>query len=473
MRQFIDEFDWGPVALRGATPDLAPDWAPEMTPALAPRAGLDPWAEAEPGPARVTLPETEAPGPRDLGALRPGAGPGTSPDHGAAGGARDPGLGAQLSGPADPGLAGGRDGRNDGGRDDGGRDPSGADWPGRQADAERAIDHSPQGLDGLPAGLGAWDGLPRAVAGDAPTDADIAGFLSGTPTAPGETIALGPGPWPGRAEGDRPEPGSEPGAEPGSGGSEGPVQTYVSGAGDGSGYNVEITFSGSWSAALQQAFIGAADFLSAVILSDLPAVAGSFGLVDDVRIDAALVAIDGAGGVLGQAGPTLVRSAGYLPAEGLMQFDEADAAAYDAAGLWDDIVLHEMMHAIGFGTMWSWMGLVQGSPDLGEIRFLGDFAAEMYRQEFPLLHDSDPAVTRGVPVEATGGPGTAGGHWDEFLFTDEIMTGYVDGSNHLSLMSLAALEDMGYDTVLDNPFLADDLTGPLPADPLSGAGLLA
>jgi len=50
---------------------------------------------------------------------------------------------------------------------------------------------------------------------------------------------------------------------------------------------------------------------------------------------------------------------------------------------------------------------------------------------------------------STGGVGTAGGHWDEFLFDQELMTGYIDSDAYLSDMSIAALEDMGYETVYD------------------------
>ena len=46
------------------------------------------------------------------------------------------------------------------------------------------------------------------------------------------------------------------------------------------------------------------------------------------------------------------------------------------------------------------------------------------------------------------------------------MTGYVDSPSFVSLMTIAALEDMGYDTVFDNPYSATDQFGPIPADPL-------
>ena len=51
----------------------------------------------------------------------------------------------------------------------------------------------------------------------------------------------------------------------------------------------------------------------------------------------------------------------------------------------------------------------------------------------------------GVPVELDGGSGTAGSHWDEETFGNELMTGYINaGENYISGMSAAAFKDMGY-----------------------------
>jgi hypothetical protein len=107
-----------------------------------------------------------------------------------------------------------------------------------------------------------------------------------------------------------------------------------------------------------------------------------------------------------------------------MQFDSADALQYQNQGLWNDIVLHEMVHSLGFGTIWSYLGLVSGST------FTGTHAVAAYGKP--------------VPVEQDGGGGTAGSHWDEGIFTNEIMTGYIDPSNHISDVTWASLADLGY-----------------------------
>jgi Leishmanolysin len=50
-----------------------------------------------------------------------------------------------------------------------------------------------------------------------------------------------------------------------------------------------------------------------------------------------------------------------------------------------------------------------------------------------------------VPLETTGGAGTAGAHWSEAVFGDELMTGFIAGvPDPLSIVTIGALQDMGY-----------------------------
>lgn len=241
--------------------------------------------------------------------------------------------------------------------------------------------------------------------------------------------------------------GSDGGATGDPGGSTGTVyDDYVAGSSDGdAGYDIWIDFKGSWTAELQQAFIDAANYLVSVIMTDI----GGGGLyrgkiIDDIYITAELKAIDGAGGILGQAGPTAIWTANDLTAAGQMQFDIADAEYFLGRGLWDDIVMHEMMHVLGFGTLWDF-----GSHDLvngGE--YTGPEALAAYRD---YMNDQSIAF---IPVETDGGSGTAGGHWNEILadYSDdpaglgnELMTGFIDNDNWLSEFSVMVLADLGYD----------------------------
>jgi hypothetical protein len=50
-----------------------------------------------------------------------------------------------------------------------------------------------------------------------------------------------------------------------------------------------------------------------------------------------------------------------------------------------------------------------------------------------------------IPVEQDGGSGTAGSHWDDETFGNELMTGYIDnGANYFTAMSAGSFDDLGY-----------------------------
>ncbi|MGI9579112.1 MAG: leishmanolysin-related zinc metalloendopeptidase, partial [Microthrixaceae bacterium] len=160
------------------------------------------------------------------------------------------------------------------------------------------------------------------------------------------------------------------------------------------------------------------------------------GPVDDVLIDALVTPIDGAAGTLAQAGPCAMRSGGGLTAYGVVKFDSADVAGLESSGRLEDVILHEIVHVLGFGLRWdSSLLLGAGSSD---PRYVGPVARGAWNEI------AGPAAVV-VPVEADGGPGTAYSHWREVVLDNELMTGYIDaGSNPLSTVSIGALADLGY-----------------------------
>ena len=231
------------------------------------------------------------------------------------------------------------------------------------------------------------------------------------------------------------------GGSPGGGG--GTVGQYFAGSADGSaGYDIWIEFKGTgWTAEFQKAFTQMADYLTQVVTADI----GGGGLyrgkaIDDLYVTAELKSIDGVGGVLGQAGPMATWTATDLTAAGQMQFDIADAQTCLGKGLWDDIVAHEFMHVLGFGSLWNY-----GSHSLASgSQYTGALALAAYQE----THAGETFI----PVETDGGSGTAGSHWDEAALGNELMTGYIndDGKpattddNHLSEFSIMSLGDLGY-----------------------------
>ncbi|MBA2291555.1 MAG: Ig-like domain-containing protein [Gemmatimonadales bacterium] len=162
--------------------------------------------------------------------------------------------------------------------------------------------------------------------------------------------------------------------------------------------------------------------------------------VGGLLILASVGPIDGPGSILGQAGPCLVRTGTRgIPALGVMSFDEVDMDLMSSRGLLNGVVLHEMLHVLGIGTLWGpdRQALV-ADPQGTDPVFMGQRATGAYGV-FGALNAS-----LGVPVENTGGSGTRGGHWRESVFRDELMTGWAGGAMQMSALTVGALGDMGY-----------------------------
>ena len=208
-------------------------------------------------------------------------------------------------------------------------------------------------------------------------------------------------------------------------------------------YKIEVRFLGGLNTAQKNAFKAAADRWASVIVGDLPSVRVDGEIVDDLLILAQGAEIDGPGGVLGQAGPTHIRpaSAGkskFLPVKGIMTFDTADLKTMQKDGTLKDVITHEMGHVIGVGSIWSRRGVLK-SAGTNTVRFTGKNA----RKEFGRLKKSKAAD---VPVENTGGTGTADVHWRESVFRTELMSGFIAARNNpLSRLTVASLADLGYE----------------------------
>ena len=133
-----------------------------------------------------------------------------------------------------------------------------------------------------------------------------------------------------------------------------------------------------------------------------------------------------------------------------MQFDSADLEFLEDSGLLEDVILHEMDHVIGFGTIWDELDLLTGAGS-SNPRFIGEGATTEYNDIFGVSES-------GVPVEADFGPGTALSHWDEDVFGNELMTGFINfGENPLSRVTAASMGDLGYEVNVD---AADAYTPP-------------
>ncbi len=199
--------------------------------------------------------------------------------------------------------------------------------------------------------------------------------------------------------------------------------------------------------------------------------------VDDVLILMQVVPIDGPGQVLGSAGPCFIRSTSRLTILGRMRFDSADMDNLAASGRLDAVILHEMGHVLGFGTLWTQTQFnclrnpsAAGAPD-STI-----FVCARGLAMFDSLGGTSYSGLK-VPVEncappLTCGAGTFNAHWRESVFDDELMTGFVEPAgtaNPFSALSIAAMEDLGY-TV--NYAAADAYTRVFAAPAVARAGRL-
>lgn len=185
----------------------------------------------------------------------------------------------------------------------------------------------------------------------------------------------------------------------------------------------------------------------------------SYGVGDtltDVFITAVVEPIDGAGGILGQAGWTqrVIDNSGFsLSSDGIMRFDSADVQNLFNGGTWEAVILHEMAHVLGFGTQWTFNGVYVNNS--GE--FTGANATAAWQSEFGQAGTPD--------VELGGGGGTANAHWNENNggggFTgitdqmgrdmrDELMTGWLSSDTFISDMTVQSFSDIGF-TVVPEP----------------------
>jgi len=159
-------------------------------------------------------------------------------------------------------------------------------------------------------------------------------------------------------------------------------------------------------------------------------------VVDDLLLYIRFDKIDGPGRILGRAGPCYVRTLNVMPIMALIELDSDDLIEIERDGALVDLIMHEMGHTLGFGTIWPLRSLVAGMGGIDPL-YTGTAGLTRYR-----MMGGDFS---GVPVENNGGPGTRDAHWRESTFGVELMTGYLTGNgNLLSAFSVASLEDLGY-----------------------------
>ena len=188
-----------------------------------------------------------------------------------------------------------------------------------------------------------------------------------------------------------------------------------------------------------------------------------------LTINASSVAIDGPGGILGQAGPTNITGSGgfVLTTVGIMEFDSADLPGLGAS--LGAVIEHEMGHVLGIGTLWGSNGVYVNDS----FQYTGTEGLAAWVAGF-----SGQAAAIWVPVEDDGGPGTANGHWNENAggggtvgiselssgmdMKFELMTGWLSTPIFYSSLTHNSLRDIGFDVtgggIFEDSFESGDTT---------------
>jgi hypothetical protein len=178
--------------------------------------------------------------------------------------------------------------------------------------------------------------------------------------------------------------------------------------------------------------------------------------INDVLILVKLDSIDGPGKILGQAGPCFVRNApDNHTVLGVMAFDSADVAGMIANGSLNSVILHEMGHVLGFGTLWgaAQFNCLANPSATGSVQDTY-FGCPKALAEFDSIGGTSYTGGNKIPVENCGGPtfvppncgaGSYNSHWREAVFVNELMSPVINnGANPLSVLTIAAMEDEGY-----------------------------
>ena len=237
-------------------------------------------------------------------------------------------------------------------------------------------------------------------------------------------------------------------------------------------FDMDVIVSGEASESLRAAIQDAADWWMSILadmeLPDVPVegpgrlgCSGIFtdqeigGTIDDLVIVAVVEEVDGPGGILASARPCGVREGSMLPFLGINRFDKDDLERLEGSSDLDEVILHEIGHVLGIGTIWRDFDLLR-DPSLqtpgADTHFAGPLAIAAF-DEAGGTNYTDGAK---VPVENRAGPGSGDSHWRQSVFVTELMTPYasIGTPDALSAITIQSLADLGYtvDVSLAEPY---------------------
>lgn len=221
-----------------------------------------------------------------------------------------------------------------------------------------------------------------------------------------------------------------------------------------SAYDIQVRFVGDGATPrLREAFTKAATRWSQVIVADvgstlmnskagecqswMPAVNET---VNDLVVFVRATKIDGPNKVVAQASPCYVNSETKLPIVGFFELDSEDVDVLVNRDVLDDVVLHELGHVLGIGTLWNYKRALLVGSGTDDPYFTGSSARAAFLAVGGTRYSGAP-----VPVENSGSTGTRDAHWRASVFGSELMQGFAQpGGMPLSTVTIGSLSDLGY-----------------------------
>ncbi|KAI8463329.1 MAG: hypothetical protein J3K34DRAFT_462472 [Monoraphidium minutum] len=172
---------------------------------------------------------------------------------------------------------------------------------------------------------------------------------------------------------------------------------------------------------------------------EFPGYSNTQASVDDIVIMYGMQPIGGT--TLGYAGPTFVRDDGspywHTPISAIMVFDPVKIASQGGQSVFETVVLHEMGHALGLGTIDQFIGCIPATCTPGSN-------AQVFWQCTNANREYAAIGCSGrVPIETAMGEGSGCAHWSEARLVNELMTPSLNRgvTNPFSRVTLGALED--------------------------------
>jgi hypothetical protein len=181
--------------------------------------------------------------------------------------------------------------------------------------------------------------------------------------------------------------------------------------------------------------------------------------IEDVAIIVALAPIDGGFNTLAQGGPCgSTRPQRPVIISGQMKLDAADFTGAANTTFMQDVILHEIGHVLGVGTLWQDSTVFAGTDS---TRYFGQNG----KAQWIALGGAN-----NVPLEPN-----IGAHWHEGYFNAELMTPAAEGagaSHPISRLTIGALLDLGWTAslVAADPYTLPGCSPTCMASPARTAG---